>query len=122
VSFGHVVAPFDGRITQRNIDVGSLVTAGAASGASSGQPMFRIEAVDPIRVFVQVPQRFRRVTRAFTAASNRKREDLMDLEGGHDETAGLFVEVDVGSGRGIFGIDPGAGGAKGLCGWGRSTQ
>jgi multidrug efflux pump subunit AcrA (membrane-fusion protein) len=33
VSFGHVVAPFDGRITQRNIDVGSLVVAGGASGA-----------------------------------------------------------------------------------------
>ena len=58
VSFGHVVAPFDGRITQRNIDVGSLVVAGGASGASTTQPLFRIEATDPIRVFVQVPQAF----------------------------------------------------------------
>ena len=59
VSFGHVVAPFDGRITQRNIDVGSLVTAGVGTtSASGGQPMFRIEATDPIRVFVQVPQTF----------------------------------------------------------------
>ena len=55
VSFGHVVAPFDGRITQRNIDVGSLVIAGGASGSL---PLFRIEAIDPIRVFVQVPQAF----------------------------------------------------------------
>ncbi len=52
VSFGRVVAPFDGRVTQRNIDVGSLVTAGA------GQPMFRLEAIDPLRAFVQVPQAF----------------------------------------------------------------
>lgn len=58
VSFGHVLAPFDGRITQRNIDVGSLVVAGGASGASTSQPLFRIEATDPIRVFVQVPQAF----------------------------------------------------------------
>jgi membrane fusion protein (multidrug efflux system) len=59
VSFGRVVAPFDGRITQRNIDVGSLVTAGiGTASASGGQPMFRIEAIDPIRVFVQVPQAF----------------------------------------------------------------
>jgi RND family efflux transporter MFP subunit len=55
VSFGHVVAPFDGRITQRTIDVGSLVIAGGAAGSL---PLFRIEAIDPIRVFVQVPQAF----------------------------------------------------------------
>jgi membrane fusion protein, multidrug efflux system len=59
VSFGRVVAPFDGRITQRNIDVGSLVTTGVGTtSATGGQPMFRIEAIDPIRVFVQVPQTF----------------------------------------------------------------
>lgn len=64
VSFGQVLAPFDGRITQRNIDVGSLVVAGTAGGspgapgASAGAPMFRIEATDPIRVFIQVPQAF----------------------------------------------------------------
>jgi RND family efflux transporter MFP subunit len=58
VSFGRVVAPFDGRITQRNIDVGSLVTAGGASGPSGGQSLFRIEAIDPIRVYIQVPQAF----------------------------------------------------------------
>ncbi|HEY0468145.1 MAG TPA: efflux RND transporter periplasmic adaptor subunit [Polyangiaceae bacterium] len=59
VSFGHVSAPFDGRVTERNIDVGSLVTIPTgAMNASSGQAMFRIEAIDPIRVFVQVPQTF----------------------------------------------------------------
>jgi RND family efflux transporter MFP subunit len=55
VSFGHVVAPFDGRITQRKVDVGSLVIAGGSAGSL---PLFRIEAIDPIRVFVQVPQAF----------------------------------------------------------------
>jgi RND family efflux transporter MFP subunit len=59
VSFGRVVAPFDGRITQRNVEVGSLVTTGAGiSGATGAPPMFRIEASNPIRVFTQVPQAF----------------------------------------------------------------
>ncbi len=55
VSFGKVVAPFAGRITQRSIDVGSLVIAGGEAGSL---PLFRIEAIDPIRVFAQVPQAF----------------------------------------------------------------
>jgi membrane fusion protein, multidrug efflux system len=55
VSFGRVLAPFDGRITQRNVDIGSLVTAGSASAAL---PMFRMEAIDPIRVIIHVPQIF----------------------------------------------------------------
>jgi RND family efflux transporter MFP subunit len=69
VSFGRVVAPFDGRITQRNIDVGSLVSAGGTSSATGGQPLFRIEAIDPIRVFVQVPQAFALSVKDGAAAS-----------------------------------------------------
>ncbi len=49
-SFARVTAPFGGTITQRNIEVGSLVTAGNAT------PLFKIAAMDPARVFVQVPQ------------------------------------------------------------------
>jgi multidrug efflux pump subunit AcrB len=78
--------------------------------------------VDDATVEVENFHRQRRVTRAFAAASNRKQEDFMDMEDGHDEAAGFFIEIDVRSGRGAFGIDPGAGGAKGLCVWGRSTQ
>lgn len=47
-----VVAPFDGVITQRNIDVGSLVTADATSGTS----MFAMTQNDVIRVWAYVPQ------------------------------------------------------------------
>jgi RND family efflux transporter MFP subunit len=47
-----VVAPFDGVITQRNIDVGSLVQA----DASSGTFMFTIMQSDIIRTQVYVPQ------------------------------------------------------------------
>jgi RND family efflux transporter MFP subunit len=104
VSFGHVVAPFDGRITQRNIDVGSLVTAGGASGASGGQPLFRIEAIDPIRVFVQVPQAFAPSVTPAEAASVSVRQLPGRVFDGHvTRTAGaldpasrtLNVEIDV---------------------------
>jgi RND family efflux transporter MFP subunit len=47
-----VVAPFDGVITQRNIDVGSLITADATSGTS----MFSMTHSNVIRVWVYVPQ------------------------------------------------------------------
>ena len=47
-----VVAPFDGVITQRNVDVGSLVQGNAASGTF----MFEIMQQDVIRVWIYVPQ------------------------------------------------------------------
>ena len=51
-NYASVVAPFDGVITQRNIDVGSLVQGNAASGTF----MFTIMRSNVIRVWVYVPQ------------------------------------------------------------------
>jgi RND family efflux transporter MFP subunit len=51
-SYALVVAPFDGVITQRNVDVGSLVQGNATSGTF----MFEIMQMDVVRVFVYVPQ------------------------------------------------------------------
>ncbi len=50
--YASVVAPFDGVITQRNVDVGSLVQGNATFGTF----MFEIMQVDVIRVWVYVPQ------------------------------------------------------------------
>jgi RND family efflux transporter MFP subunit len=50
--YQQVVAPFDGVITQRNIDVGSLVQADAASGT----PLFTMVHSNVIRVQLYVPQ------------------------------------------------------------------
>jgi RND family efflux transporter MFP subunit len=50
--FERVVAPFDGVITSRQIDVGSLVTA----DANSGTPMFSIAHTNVLRVQIYVPQ------------------------------------------------------------------
>jgi RND family efflux transporter MFP subunit len=51
--FKEVKAPFDGTIVQRHIDIGDLVTAGSTANTSS---LYRLSRVDPIRVFVHVPQ------------------------------------------------------------------
>jgi RND family efflux transporter MFP subunit len=51
-AYQRVVAPFDGVITQRNIDVGSLVQADATSGTF----LFSIMLSDVIRAQVFVPQ------------------------------------------------------------------
>ena len=51
-AYQKVVAPFDGVITQRNIDVGSLVTADAASGTS----MFAMTQSAIMRIQLFVPQ------------------------------------------------------------------
>jgi RND family efflux transporter MFP subunit len=51
-AYASVVAPFDGVITQRNVDVGSLVQG----NANTGTFMFEVMQKDVIRVWVYVPQ------------------------------------------------------------------
>jgi membrane fusion protein, multidrug efflux system len=65
VGFKRVAAPFDGIITQRLVDVGTLVNAGTGTTAvvnaapgTTPAALYEIEATDPIRVFVEVPQPF----------------------------------------------------------------
>jgi RND family efflux transporter MFP subunit len=50
--YASVIAPFDGVITKRNVDVGSLVQGNATSGTF----MFTIMQSDVMRVWVYVPQ------------------------------------------------------------------
>lgn len=52
--FKRVVAPFDGTIVERRIDIGNLVTAGSTSATTS---LYRMTQDKPIRVFVDAPQR-----------------------------------------------------------------
>jgi RND family efflux transporter MFP subunit len=51
--FKHVVAPYDGTIIERNIDIGNLVNAGSSSGTT---PLYRMAKDDPMRIWVDVPQ------------------------------------------------------------------
>ncbi|HEY2026409.1 MAG TPA: efflux RND transporter periplasmic adaptor subunit [Gemmatimonadaceae bacterium] len=74
--FERVVAPFDGVITQRNVDPGALVgTAGSAStalGAGSGSAtgsLFQVASVDSLRVYVNVPEQYALALRVGTPAA-----------------------------------------------------
>jgi RND family efflux transporter MFP subunit len=51
-SFKRILAPFDGIVTARGVDVGALVNA------ASGQELFHMESTGALRVYVQVPQAF----------------------------------------------------------------
>ena len=55
-SYEHLVAPFPGVVTARNVDVGALINAG--SGASAGSELFHLVETDRLRVFINVPQEF----------------------------------------------------------------
>jgi RND family efflux transporter MFP subunit len=52
-SFEHIVAPFDGVITERNVERGDLVSA---SPSSAGKPLFAIAQSGTLRIQVDVPQ------------------------------------------------------------------
>ncbi len=54
-SFKRIAAPFDGVITRRNVDVGTLVNAG---NGGQTQQLFFLAQTDPVRVFVGVPERY----------------------------------------------------------------
>jgi RND family efflux transporter MFP subunit len=50
-AFARVTAPFDGVVTARDVDIGTLINAGS-------KELFRVAKIDPIRVFVNVPQTY----------------------------------------------------------------
>jgi RND family efflux transporter MFP subunit len=52
-SFKNVYAPFSGVLIRRNVDPGALINAGAG-----GKELFDIARVDPLRVYVSVPQAY----------------------------------------------------------------
>jgi len=52
-SFKHVYSPISGVITKRNTDVGALITTGSTG---QGRELFDVAQVDPLRVFVSIPQ------------------------------------------------------------------
>lgn len=50
--FKKIAAPFDGVVTERNVDIGDLVTA----NGTSGKPLFRVSDIHRVRIYVDVPQ------------------------------------------------------------------
>ncbi|MGO8985193.1 MAG: efflux RND transporter periplasmic adaptor subunit [Terriglobales bacterium] len=54
-SFKNVYAPFSGVLTRRNVDPGALINSGAGL---AGKELFDMARVDPLRVYVSVPQAY----------------------------------------------------------------
>jgi RND family efflux transporter MFP subunit len=50
-SFSRVTAPFSGVITRRNVDTGDLIDSG-------GRTLFVLTQMDPLRIYVNVPQSY----------------------------------------------------------------
>jgi membrane fusion protein (multidrug efflux system) len=51
VSFQRVMAPFDGTVTRRQVDVGDLIVTG-----NGGQELFHVAQTGKLRVYVHVPE------------------------------------------------------------------
>jgi RND family efflux transporter MFP subunit len=61
VSFERIIAPFDGVVTARNLDIGQLITTTGSTSTSGGaisgnKEIFDVSAVRTLRVYINVPQ------------------------------------------------------------------
>jgi len=90
-SFENVYAPFDGIVTARRIDIGSLIAAGANT---TPQELFHMAAIGKIRVYVAVPE-------SYAAAVHNGGEATLTL----DEYPGQVFEGKIA--RNANAIDPG---------------
>jgi RND family efflux transporter MFP subunit len=106
VSFERLLAPFDGVITLRNVDPGDLITA---DNPSTERQLFRVAKIDPLRVFVEVPQVYSTSIKPGQDAILFRREDPERLFKGkvarttsalNSQTRTLRTEVDVPNPRG----------------------
>ncbi len=88
--FQRVLAPFDGTVIQRNVDVGALITAGSpvnnisvaptsVTGGANG--LFEVARIESLRVFVSIPQAFALNVRPGMAVQVEVRGQLMEPVG-----------------------------------------
>ncbi|MHB1677915.1 MAG: efflux RND transporter periplasmic adaptor subunit [Sulfuriferula sp.] len=54
-AFNHIVAPFDGVVTDRRTDIGSLITTGSSD---ANKLLFKVADTHKLRVYADVPQNF----------------------------------------------------------------
>ncbi len=53
-SFQRIIAPFEGIVTERNTDIGQLITV----GTTSGQALFRVVDNRRLRMYAEIPQNY----------------------------------------------------------------
>jgi len=57
-SFEKVYAPFGGVVTERNTDIGALIDSGSPTASNTAKELYRIAAIDKLRVYVAVPETY----------------------------------------------------------------
>jgi RND family efflux transporter MFP subunit len=100
IGYSKITAPFDGVITQRFADTGSLVGAGTSS---SGQALVRLSQLDPLRLVLPVPASVAPTIRdgapidVHVQATNETISGTVSRSSGEVSTATrtMHVEVDV---------------------------
>jgi len=57
-SFEKVYAPFSGIVTERNTDIGALIDSGSPTASNTAKELYRVAAIDKLRVYVAVPETY----------------------------------------------------------------
>ncbi|HEY3915215.1 MAG TPA: efflux RND transporter periplasmic adaptor subunit [Verrucomicrobiae bacterium] len=87
-NFKKLVAPFPGIITVRTMDAGTLVTAG------SSREIFRLARIDPLRVYISMPQAYSQMVKTNDQARLTFSEmPGQTFKGKVDRTAGAIDPV-----------------------------
>jgi RND family efflux transporter MFP subunit len=87
-NFKKLVAPFPGIITVRTMDAGTLITAG------SSREIFRLARIDPLRVYVSLPQAYSQMVKSNDQATLTFSElPGQNFTGSVDRTAGAIDPV-----------------------------
>ena len=97
--FNTVTAPFDGVVTRRNIDIGDLVNAG---NGGTGSALFSVAQVDPLRLYVYVPQAYAkqikvgdRVTVTLAERVGQQYEGVIARTAGAIDTATRTLQIEI---------------------------
>jgi len=86
--FKMLTAPFPGIITQRTMDAGTLITAG------SSREIFRLARIDPLRVYISLPQAYSQMVKSNDEATLTFSElPGQSFTGRVDRTAGAIDPV-----------------------------
>jgi multidrug efflux system membrane fusion protein len=107
LSFRYVRAPFSGVVTRRNVEKGSLVTAGSSSGVAS---LYELARMETLKVLVDVPQSLAQDIRVGESAQVSASSGALTVEGRVARTSGaldpstrtLRTEVHVPGDKGIL--------------------
>jgi HlyD family secretion protein len=111
MSYSTLKAPFDGVVTQRNVDPGDLVRNSQAASESSRAPLFEISHVAKVRLRVAIPENESPLARVGNAVSLKLRSlPDRDFEGKisrlsrrlDQSTQTMMIEVDLDNSEGLL--------------------